>query len=232
MNEARLKVLSTLALSESWHELKPKFEARGHLIDVVLATGGAISKRIAEGETADVVISPTSGIEGLVKAGKVVAGTSRPVASSGVGVAVKKGARKPDISTADALRRTLLSAKAVAYSDPAGGGGSGIHFAKVLQRLGIADQVNAKAKLGSGALNGEVVARGDADIAIQQIPELTGVAGIDIVGPLPGDLQHMTSFSAALLSSTKDPKAANALIGFLTSREALAILEVKGFEVR
>src|ERR1700694_5575573 len=111
MNEARLKVLSTLALSESWHQLKPKFEARGHLIDVVLATGGAISKRIAEGETADVVIGPTSGIEGLVKAGKIVAGTSRPVASSGVGVAVKKGARKPDISTAEALRGTLLAAK-------------------------------------------------------------------------------------------------------------------------
>jgi molybdate transport system substrate-binding protein len=232
MKEARLKVLSTLALGESWHELKPKFEARGHSIDIVLATGGAIGKRIAEGETADVAISPSSGIESLVKAGKLVAGTSRPVASSGVGLAVKKGARKPDISTAEALKRTLLSAKAVAYSDPAGGGGSGIHFAKVLQRLGIADQVNARAKLGSGALNGEVVARGDADIAIQQIPELTGVAGIDIVGPLPGELQLMTSFSAAVLSSSKDPKAANALIGFLTSREALAILEAKGFEVQ
>jgi molybdate transport system substrate-binding protein len=145
---------------------------------------------------------------------------------------VKKGARKPDISTAEALRRTLLSAKAVAYSDPAGGGGSGIHFAKVLQRLGIADQVNAKAKLGSGTLNGEVVARGDADIAIQQIPELTGVAGIDIVGPLPGELQLMTSFSAAVLSSSKDPQSANALIGFLTSGEALAILKAKGFEVQ
>lgn len=232
MKEARLKVLSTLALGESWHELKPKFEARGHSIDVVLATGGAINKRISEGESADVVISPSSGIESLVKAGKLVAGTSRPVASSGVGLAVKKGARKPDISTAEALTRTLLSARAVAYSDPAGGGGSGIHFAKVLQRLGIADQVNAKAKLGSGTLNGEVVARGDADIAIQQIPELTGVAGIDIIGPLPGELQLMTSFSAAVLSSSKDPKAANALIGFLTSGEALAILREKGFEVQ
>ena len=232
MSAASLRVLSSLALGESWHELKPKFEAHGRPIDVVLATGGAISKRIAEGEAADVVISPTPGIEGLVKAGKLVAGTSRPVASSGVGVAVKKGARRPDISTAEALRRTLLSAKAVAYSDPAGGGGSGIHFANVLQRLGIADQVNAKAKLGSGTLNGEVVARGDADIAIQQVPELTGVAGIDIVGPLPDELQLMTSFSAAVLSSSKDPKGANALIGFLTSREALAILEAKGFEVR
>ena len=232
MKEARLKVLSTLALGESWHELKPKFEARGHSIDIELATGGAIGKRIAEGETADVAISPSSGIESLVKAGKLVAGTSRPVASSGVGLAVKKGARKPDISTAEALSRTLLSARAVAYSDPAGGGGSGIHFAKVLQRLGIADQVNARAKLGSGTLNGEVVARGDADIAIQQVPELTGVAGIDIVGPLPGELQLMTSFSAAVLSSSKDPKAANALIGFLTSREALAILQAKGFEVQ
>jgi len=229
---ARLKVLSTLAFIELWHELKPKFEAGGPKIDLVLAPGGAINKRIAEGETGDVVLNPTSGIERLVEDGKVVAGTSRVVARSGVGVAVRKGAPKPDISTADALRRTLLSANAVAYSDPAGGGGSGIHFAKVLQRLGIADQVNAKAKLGSGVLNGEVVARGDADIAIQQIPELMAISGVDIVGPLPGDLQLVTSFSAALLSSSRKPETARALIEFLTSQDAVVVLKAKGFEVQ
>src|SRR2546422_592061 len=229
---AGLKVMSTLAFIELWHELKPKFEAAGHQIDLVLAPGGAINKRIAEGETGDVVVNPTSGIERLVKDGKAVAGTSRVVARAGVGVAVRKGAPKPDISTADALRRALLSANAVAYTDPAAGGGSGIHFAKVLQRLGIADQVNAKAKLGGGILNGEVVARGDAEIAIQQIPELMAVSGVDIVGPLPGNLQLVTSFSAALLSSSKDPKTATALIELLTSHEAAAMLKAKGFEVQ
>ncbi len=229
---ADLKVMSTIALTDAWPGLKPKFEASGHKIDLLLGTGGAINKRIAEGETGDVVVSTTSGIEGLIKDGRVVPGTSRAVARSGVGVAVRKGAPKPDISTADALRRTLLSANAVAYSDPAGGGGSGIHFAKVLQRLGIADQVNAKAKLGSGVLNGEVVARGDADIAIQQIPELMAASGVDIVGPLPGDLQLVTSFSAALLSSSKKPETAKALIEFLTSHEAVAALKAKGFEVQ
>jgi molybdate transport system substrate-binding protein len=227
---APLKVLSTMALTEAWRTLKPRFEALGHKIDLVIGTGGAINKRIAEGEAGDVVISPTPGIERLMKDGRVVAGSSRVVARSGVGVAVKKGAPKPDISTADALRRTLLSAKAVAYSDPAGGGGSGIHFANVLQRLGIAGEVNARAKLGSGTRNGEVVARGEADIAIQQTPELMGVSGIDIVGPLPEELQLMTSFSAALLSSSKDPEAANALIAFLTSREIRPVLKAAGLE--
>ena len=183
----------------------------------MLGTGGAINKRIAEGEAGDVVISPTPGIERLMKEGSVVAGSSRVVARSGVGVAVKKGAPRPDISTADALRRTLLSANAVAYSDPAGGGG-------------IADQVNARAKLASGERNGEVVAKGEADIAIQQIPELMGVPGIDIVGPLPDELQLMTSFSAALLSSSKDRKAANALIAFLASREIRPVLKAAGLE--
>src|SRR5207237_3505627 len=110
---AHLKVMSSLALIEPWQELKPKFEARGHKIDIVLATGGAIHKRIAEGETGDVVISPTSGVEGLIRNGKAVAGTSRVIAKSGVGVAVRKGVPEPDISTPDALRRTLLSANAV-----------------------------------------------------------------------------------------------------------------------
>ena len=227
-----IKVMSTLALADAWRALKPKFETGGRRIELVIATGGAINKRIAGGEYADVAISPTAGIEQLVKDAKAVPGSNRVVARSGVALAVKKGAPRPDISTAEALRRTLLSAKAVAYSDPAGGGGSGIHFAKILQKLGIADQVNARAKLGSGVLNGEVVARGEADIAIQQMPELMGIAGIDIVGPLPGDLQLMTSFSAALLSSSKDPATAKALIEFLTSRETAALLKAAGFEVR
>jgi molybdate transport system substrate-binding protein len=226
------KVMSTLALSKAWQVLKPKFETGGRKLDVVLGPGAAINERIAKGEAGDVVVSTMPGIAKLIDRGKVVAGSNRYVARSGVGVAVKKGAPAPDISTADSLRRTLLFARCVAYSDPAGGGASGIHFAKVLQKLGIADEVNAKARLGRGTLNGEVVARGEADIAIQQIPELAGIPGIDIVGPLPDELQEMTSFSAALLSSSQDRNTASTLIEFLLSRETAAVLEAAGFEVR
>jgi len=226
-----IKVMSTLALGKAWQALKPKFETGGRRLDLVLGPGAALNKRIAGGERGDVVVSPTPGVEKLAKDGKVVAGSDRVLARSGVGVAVKKGAPRPDLSSAESLRWALLSAGSVAYSDPAGGGASGIHFASVLQQLGIASQVNARARLGRGTLNGEVVARGEAEIAIQQIPELAGIPGIDIVGPLPAELQQMTSFSAALLSSSKDPKTANALIEFLLSRETAAVLEAAGFEV-
>jgi len=227
-----IRVMSTLALSNAWQALQPKFETGGRKLDLVLGPGAAINKRVAGGEYGDVVVSSTPGIERLVKDGKAVAGSDRFLASSGVGVAVKKGAPHPDIATAESLRRTLLSARCVAYSDPAGGGASGIHLAKILQQLGIDSQVNAKARLSIGVLNGEVLARGEADIAIQQIPELVGIPGIDIIGPLPGDLQEMTAFSAALLSSSKDPKTATALIEFLSSRETAALLKAAGFEVR
>ena len=144
---------------------------------------------------------------------------------------MRKGAPKPDISTPEALKRTLLSAGAVAYSDPAGGGASGVHFTKVLEQLGIAEQIKAKAKLGQGVPNGEAVARGEADLAVQQIPELLPVAGTELVGPLPRELQAITTFSAASLAPSKNPKAVTALIEFLTSPEAAAVLKAAGFEV-
>ena len=200
-------------------------------MDLVLAPGGAINKRIAEGESGDVVVSSTSGVAALVKSGKVVAGSTRPLAASGVGVAVKKGARKPDISSTEALKRTVLAAKAVAYSDPAGGGASGIHFAAILERLGIAEQVNANAKRSRGVLNAELLVKGEADLAIQQIPELLAVAGIDLVGPLPGELQQITSFSVGLLSSSTQADAAKALIQFLASSDTSAVLKAQGFEL-
>jgi molybdate transport system substrate-binding protein len=228
---AELKVFSSLAFTEAWHHLKPKFEARGHKLNLVLEPSGMIAKRVSDGEAGDAILNTTSSIDGLTKAGKVIASTSKHVASSGVGISVRKGARKPDISTPEALKQTLLSAKAVAYSDPNGGGASGIHFAEVLRQLGIADQVNAKAKLGRGVPNGEAVARGEADIAVQQIPELMPVAGTELVGPLPRELQKITAFSAAVLATSKEPKAVSALIEFLASPETATLLKGEGFEV-
>ncbi len=228
---AELTVLSTIALGEAWHDLQPRFEATGHKLTLVLGTSGGINKRVADGEPGDVIVSTSGGIEGLAKAGKVTAATSVPVARSQVGLAVLRGAARPDISTPEALKQTLLAAKAVAYSDPAGGGASGIHFAKVLDRLRIAQQVNARARLGRAVPNAAAVVNGEADIAVQQIPELLAVPGVEVLGPLPGDLGNTTTFSAAVLATTRDPAAAKALVDFLRSPETVATLKAKGFEM-
>ena len=229
---ADLKVFSTTAFTELWTELKPRFEAGGHRLELVLQPSGAIGKRIADGESGDVVVSTSAGIAALEKGGKIASGTTRLLASSGMGVAVAKGAPKPDISTPEAFRNTLLAAKSVAYSDPAGGGASGVVFAKVLKDLGIADAVNAKAKLGRGIPNAEFIVKGESDIAIQQIPELMTTPGIDIVGPFPPALQTVTEFAAAVLATSKNPAAAKALVEFLGSPEALALLKSRGFDVK
>src|SRR5450759_1799638 len=227
---AELKVISTPALSEVWTELKPKFEATGHKITLVSLASGAITKKVMEGETADVLFSTTGGIETLAKDGKVVAGTGTAIANSGMGVAVLKGAPKPDISTPEKFKQALINAKAVAYTDPAGGGASGAHFAKVLEQLGIAKEINAKAKLARGVPSASFVAKGEADIAIQQIPELLGVQGVELVGPLPGDLQNVTPFAGGVHVSSANPDAGRALIKFLQSPDAIAVIKAKGLD--
>jgi molybdate transport system substrate-binding protein len=229
---ADLKVFSTTAFTEIWQELKPKFEARGHKLELVLQPSGAIGKRIAGGEAGDAIVSTAAGVEALEKSGKIASGTTRVLASSGMGVAVLKGAPKPDISTPESFRNALLAAKSVAYSDPAGGGASGAVFAKVLKDLGIAEAVNAKAKLGRGISNAEFVIKGESDIAVQQIPELMTISGVDIVGPFPPALQTVTGFATAVLSSSTNPAAAKALVEFLASAETLALLKSRGFDVK
>ena len=179
-------------------------------------------RRIQNGETADLVIGFAPGIDELSKDGKVI-GSRSDLARSLIGVAVRAGAPKPDISSPDALRRALLAANAVAYSS---GGISGNHFVSVLEKLGIADEVKAKSKLGAPAA--AFVARGEADIAVQQIPELIAVADAELVGPLPRELGHVTQFSAGLLASAKEPDAAKALIKFLMTEEAAAVIAAKG----
>jgi molybdate transport system substrate-binding protein len=229
---ADLKVFSTTAFTELWTVLKPKFEAGGYRLDLVLQPSGVIGKRIVDGESGDVIVSTSASVAGLDKSGKIAPGTTRLLASSGMGVAVAKGAPKPDISTPEAFRNALLAARSVAYSDPAGGGASGAVFAKMLKDLGIADAVNAKAKLGRGIPNAEFVVKGESDIAIQQIPELMMTSGIDIVGPFPPALQSLTEFAAAVLATSANPAAAKALVEFLDSPETLALLKSRGFDVK
>src|SRR4029434_8601404 len=188
---AELKVLSALGMQAVMEDLGPKFErTTGHKLVITFAPLGGVVKRVQDGETGDVVMIAQSGIESLAKDGKVVVGTETVLARSGLGVAVRKGAPKPDISSPEALKRTLLAAKSISYGDPALGGASGLHFAKVLDRLGITNEMKSKTVFpkppGTVSL---MVANGEAEIGVGQFQGFIGVAGIELVGPLPGDLQ-------------------------------------------
>ena len=232
---AEVKVLSTVQMKTVLEDLGPKFErATGHKLAITFAGLGAVVKRVQGGETVDVVIIPREGIDGFVKDGKAAAGNVTVVARSrGLGVAVRKGAPKPDISSPEALKRTLLAAKSITYPNPAGGGLSGIHFAKVLDRLGIANEMKSKTIFGppgGGATLGVLVANGEAEIGVHFFHELIPVAGIELVGPLPGDFQETTVLSAAIMTGAKDAGASKALVNFLRTSEAATVINAKGME--
>lgn len=229
---AELRVLSAIGMKEAMEDLGPKFErSTGHKLNTTFAIGGVIVKRIQNGETGDLVLLPRSGIDSLAKDGKLVNGSQVVVARSGIGVAVRKGAAKPDVSSPEAFKRALLSAKSITYSNPADGGASGVHFAKVLDRLGIAAEVKSKTVFPKipGEI-GQVVARGEAEIAVGQNQVLISVPEIEIVGPLPGDLQDTIVFSAALMTGAKEAAAARSLIDYLRTPEAVAEIKAKGME--
>ena len=229
---AEIKLLCANGMQTVIEDLAPKFEsATGHKLVIVFATGGATVKRAGGGEPADVVIAPHRGIDGLVKDGKVSADAVTALASTGISVAIRKGASKPDISSPDALKRVLLAAKSITYLNPADGGASGIHFAKALDRLGIANEMKSKTVFApkAGAV-GALVASGEAEIGVIQYQLLFLVPGIEIVGPLPGDLQDTTVFSGAIMSGARDREASRALITFLRSPEAAGVIKAKGME--
>ncbi|MBI4207661.1 MAG: substrate-binding domain-containing protein [Betaproteobacteria bacterium] len=231
---AEVKVLSSNQMKTVMEDLGPKFErATGHKLAITFAGLGIVVKRVQGGDTVDVVIIPREGIDGFVKDGKASAGNVTVIARSrGLGVAVRKGAPKPDIASPEALKRTLLAAKSIAYPSPAGGGASGIHFAKVLDRLGIANEMKPKAVFtgGAGAGVGFLVATGKAEIGVHHFHELIPVAGIELVGPLPGDLQETIVLSAAIMTGAKDAGASKALVNFLRTPEAATVIKAKGME--
>jgi len=186
----------------------------------------ALMERIAHGESADIAIVTDIAIETLIAQGRVLRESRRDLASSGVGLAVRAGAPPPDISTPDALKHALLSARSITYTVT---GASGIYFAQVIERLGIADAVKAKAIVRDG-LAGELAARGEVELAVQQVSELMQVKGIDIVGPLPPEVQKSTVFSAGIFTSAKNPADAVALIAWLSTPATAAIIRAKGME--
>lgn len=227
---AEIKALVALGIKDVVDDLGPKFEkASGHKLAIKFGTLGGVVKMVQSGETADIIIIPRQGIDGLVKDGKAAAGSATDIARSEIVVVVRKGVPKPDVSSADALKRTLLAAKSITYGDPADGGASSIHFVKVLDRLGIAKEMKAKTTYSKpGRDTGDMVASGKADLGVNQLQVVMPVTGIEVAGPLPGDLQAATVFSSAIMAGAKNAAPAQALVKFLRTPEAAKVIKAKG----
>jgi molybdate transport system substrate-binding protein len=218
-----MKVFCTIVVKGAVESLVPAS------LEIEWGTAPMLVKRIQAGEHADVMILNRAGIDTMIKEGRIAAGSDVNLAGSGVAIAVKTGAVHPDISSEAALVKTLLAARATSYSNPAAGGASGIYFAKLLERLGIADKVNPKNKYPPpGGFCGEFLVTGEVELAIQQVPELLHVKGIEIVGPLPGDLNLITTFAGGVDVDSKHAKAGNDLLAFLRPPEAIDAFRAKG----
>ncbi|HTP93836.1 MAG TPA: substrate-binding domain-containing protein [Xanthobacteraceae bacterium] len=229
---ADIKVISGGAFKHVLTELAAQYEKEtGNKADLTFRTVGQHLKLIRSGqETFDVAVLTPEAIDGLIKDGKVVAGSRANLAKTGVGVVVKAGAPLPDISTVEAFKHALLAAKSVAYIDPKAGGSSGIYVGALLERLGIATEVNAKAVLVQGGAVADHVADGEAEIGVHQISEILPVKGAVLVGPLPAEIQNFTIYSAGVSASAQDGAAASALVKFLSGPHALPIIKAKGME--
>ncbi len=228
---AEIKVLTAGAFKQVLLVLVPDFEKQtGHKVILENDTVGALTKRIEGGEAFDLAVLTPAAVNDLSTKGKFVAGSRTNLGRVGVGVVVKEGAPKPDISSVDAFKKTLLAAKSVAYIDPAAGGSSGIYVAGLLDKLGVAAAVKPKAKLIPGGAVAEHIARGEAEIGIHQISEILPVKGITLVGPLPADIQNYTVYAAGLGANGKESEAAKALLKTLSGPAAADVLKSKGME--
>jgi molybdate transport system substrate-binding protein len=230
---AEVRVMISGGLTAAYKALVPEFERQtGHKVLTAFGpsmgtTVNAIPVRLERGEPADVLIMVGYALGDLVKKGKVIAGTEVDLTRSPIGISVKAGAPKPDISSADAVKRALLAAKSIAYSDSA----SGVYVStEMFQKLGIAAEMKDKARQIPAEPVAGVVARGDAEIGFQQISEMLPVPGVDIVGPLPPELQQITVFSAGIATVSKEPEAGKALISFLASPAARDAIVKSGME--
>jgi molybdate transport system substrate-binding protein len=228
MTMTDIKVLSTHAVQEVLRELGPLFErAGGFTLTIDYDPANALKRRIEDGTPFDVVIVTRPVIDVLARKGKVHREACTDIGRSGLGIAVRQGAAKPDITTVDAFKRALLAARSLVRSKE---GTSGLYFETLLDRLGIADAIHDKIVLGPSGRIAELVARGEAEIAVQQIPELLPVKGVQYVGPLPAELQLYTVFAASVGSAAKDRVAAQAFVDALATPSAAALFNAKGLE--
>jgi molybdate transport system substrate-binding protein len=225
---AKMKVIASGGLKAAYAELAPAFErASMHKLASVFAGSTDIIKRIRAGEPFDLIIMPSTFIDELVRLGKIVAGSRVDLAKSGIGVAVRAGASKPDISSGDALKRALLAAQSIAYSSSA----SGIYLAGLFERMGIADELKSRIKQSPpGTPVGELVKRGEAEIGFQQVSELLPIVGIDFLGPLSADIQHFTVFAGGVHVEAQAPEGATALMRFITDPAAAPVIRKSGME--
>ena len=230
---AEIDALISTAIKTVTDELIPPFERdSGHKVHATFAPPGALLKKFETGEPADVFLTGRDAIDKLIGEGKIVPGRI-DFATTGIGICVRKGAPQPDVSTPNALRRTLLEARSVGYAAPSGGSITGPHLERMFARLGIADQMAAKAKLAAGGPNGRVsvlVSSGEAEIGLQQASELLSNPDVTVIGMLPADLQQTTVYSAGITTRAKQPDAARALIQALKAPSSAPIWKAKGLE--
>ena len=226
-----VKVFTSVALTAAFNEISPIFEQKtGHKLVVDFNLAAVQKKRLVDGERADVIILTRSMMEELTKQNKLAPGNLVNVAGTPVALAARAGVPKPDISTVEAFKQTLLSARSIAYADPAKGGLSGVVASKAIERLGIAEQMKAKTTLVPGAQSPELVAKGEVELGIAQASEIVPIAGTQLVGPLPGELGSMTLFTGAVGAETQSAAAAKAFIDFLSGPEAAPHFKSKGFQ--
>ena len=235
-NAADIKILSSGSLKAALPQLIPDFQkSSGNTVTIVYSPAGAITNLIKKGDAADVVIVSRSQLEALESQGKVAHGSRTTVAGSALGVAVRKGAPKPDISSVEAFKRSLLSARAIGYRDPATGSLSGTYTAGLLERIGIAQEMKPKTRLdNSDGENPENVFRAlttnEIDLQIGQISEIVIAPGIDLVGPLPGEIQNVSWLAAGIVAASKEQEAARSFISYISSAPAVAVFKAEGFQ--
>jgi molybdate transport system substrate-binding protein len=227
---AEVKALITTAMNDAVIVLVPQFEkATGHKVTISYDPSGGLARRLRGGEFADLILVASPELDKLIAEGKVV--NRVDVSRTGIGIAVKKGAPKPDVSTPEALKRALLNAKSVGHTAPAGGGITAVHMLQTFEKLGIAKEVAAKAKLAAGGPNGRVstlIVNGEAEIAFQQVSELMSNPEVEVIGMLPDELQQITINSAGITAVAKEADAPRALIAHMTTPAALALYKTKG----
>lgn len=227
---AEIHLLAGGAVQETMTELTKLFERdTGHKVVATFGPMGTLQEKIAGGARADLLVMTGSALDEVEKKGAVLGGR-KELGRVGIGVAVREGAPKPDISTPDKLRAALLAAKSITYADPARGATSGMHFASVLEKLGIKDQVASKTKLQVGGFVVELVAKGEVEMGIQQMSEIVPVKGVTLLGPLPGDLQRVTPYIAVVPKNAASGEAAAQMLAFITSDKARPALAHGGLE--
>ena len=233
-NAAEIKLLSASAFEPAMPGLLADFEkSSGHKVMSEYRTAGAVADRIQKGEAVDVAIVTDPLIDALQKQDRIIENSRVDLVKVGIGVFVQRGASKPDISSMDAVKRSLIAAKSIAYIDPMSGGASGIYMAALIERLGIAAEMKPKTKLAApdGSLY-EMVAKGEAEIGFNQTSEILAQPSVESIGQLPAAIQNYTRFAAGIVTTSKQADLGKTLIGFLSSPTATAVLMTKGFEPR